>query len=179
MPNTTEKTERTDRKRHPPTSEAHAFIGALHEEFSQQVTRYHSLTENLLDMEARVELAEKQLCLTRDHLAMVIEKTDGAVPHDWKKISDKVRFVGVRLADACIALLKEHKKMTPQELLDALNHGMYRFRTSSPYREIHGALLRQRHVKRTEDDAWAWEGPDEDQLKLSLLKPDRAERKRA
>jgi len=178
VPKTTDKTEGTER-RHTQTSEANAYVGALHHEFADQVKRYHNLTGNLLDLEARVELAEKQLCLTRDHLAMVIQKTEGAVPHEWKKISDTVRFVGVRLADACVALLKEHKKMTPQELLDALNNGMYRFRTSSPFREIHGALLRQRYVKRTEDDAWAWEGPEEDQLRLTLLRPDRAKKKEA
>lgn len=140
--------------------EATSFLRGVFVEFQQQKERYANMTAGLLSLEARTELAEKTLCLTRDHLAMSIEKTDSAIPHDWTKILNSVRFVGMRLADACIALLKEHGKMTPKEILSALNSGMFRFRTNSPLREIHAALLRQNSAKRV-GNAWVWTGTKE------------------
>src|SRR6266566_1949448 len=86
--------------------EATAYLRGLFQEFEQQKQRYAALTADLLSLEARIELAEKTLCLTRDHLAMAIEKTDSGVPTDWTKILNRVRFVGMRLADACVALLQ-------------------------------------------------------------------------
>jgi len=73
---------------------------------------------------------------------------------------DEVRFVGVRLVDACHALLQERNKMTTAELLKELNAGMYRFRTNSPLREIHAALLKQRRAKKV-GDQWIWVGGGE------------------
>ena len=140
--------------------EATSFLSGLFEEFQEQKQRYAHMTGSLLSLEARIELTEKTLCLTRDHLAMSIEKTDSAVPNDWTKILNSVRFVGMRLADACMTLLQEHGKMTPKEILTALNNGMFRFRTNSPLREIHAALLRQNSAKRV-GNAWAWMGTRE------------------
>jgi hypothetical protein len=152
-----------------PTSEATGYVNGLYSEFHQQVERYHSLTQHLLEMEARVELAEKQLCLTRDHLAMVVKSTDCAAPRDWRKAFESVRFVGYRLVDACTELLQENKKMTSNALLDALNHRMFRFRTSAPFREIHAAMLRQTSVKRT-DDVWEWIGTAPEQERFRLVR---------
>jgi hypothetical protein len=142
------------------TMEATSFLRGLFEEFQQQKERYANMTAGLLSLEARIELAEKTLCLTRDHLAMSIEKTDSAIPHDWANILNSVRFVGMRLADACMTLLQEHGKMAPKEILTALNSGMFRFRTNSPLREIHAALLRQNSAKRV-GNAWVWTGTRE------------------
>src|SRR5260370_24934658 len=61
------------------TTEATAYLGGLFGEFQQQTAKYHSITAQLLSLEAQIELAEKTLCLMRDHLAMAIEKTEGAV----------------------------------------------------------------------------------------------------
>jgi hypothetical protein len=140
--------------------EATSFLRGLFTEFQQQKERYANMTAGLLSLEARIELAEKTLCLTRDHLAMSIEKTDSAIPNDWAKVLNSVRFVGMRLADACMALLKEQGKMAPKEILSALNSGMFRFRTNSPLREIHAALLRQNSAKRV-GSAWVWTGTRE------------------
>ncbi|HXB54718.1 MAG TPA: hypothetical protein VN461_08040 [Vicinamibacteria bacterium] len=163
--------EVTNRMKMPPTTEADAFLHGLYHELQDQIRKYYELTANLLALEARVELTEKQLCLTRDHLAMVVARTEGAAPMDWKTMLDRVRFVGWRLAEACVAVVREHKKLTPDELLTALNIGTFRFRTNTPFREIHAALLRQHSVKR-EGDYWIWLGPaeQEDQLRLKLLK---------
>jgi hypothetical protein len=154
---------------HIATSEAMAFIEGLQGEFAQQITKYHQLTRALLGLEARVELAEKQLCLTRDHLAMVVEKTDCVAPRDWKKTFESVRFVGYRLVDACLELLQEKKIMTAKELLEELNHRMFRFRTNTPFREIHAALLRQTSIKRTKD-GWTWIGADAEQKRFTLVR---------
>jgi len=67
------------------------------------------------------------------------------------------RFVGMRRADACIVIVKEHKKVTHTGMLSALNNGMFRFRTSAPLREIHGAMVRQPFVSACRTDGC---GPD-------------------
>lgn len=155
--------------------EATFFLRGLFAEFQQQKERYANMTGALLSLEARIELTEKTLCLTRDHLAMSIEKTDSAIPNDWAEILNSVRFVGMRLADACMSLLKKHGKLTPKEILSALNSGMFRFRTSSPLREIHAALLRQNSAKRV-GNAWVWTGTREQiPMRFRVLKREMVE----
>jgi len=134
-------------------SESNSYLAGLFEELRQQAAKYQALTGQFLSLEARVGLAEKTLCLTRDHLVMEIGKSDSSTPRDWVATLNGFRFAGVRLVDACMTLLQENKVMTPQELLVSLNRGMFRFRTSSPLREIHAALLRQNFAKK-EDQSW-------------------------
>jgi len=139
------------------SGESSAYLHGLYQELQQQTAKYAALTSELLSLEARVELAEKTVCLTRDHLALEIEQSDSAAPRNWSETLNRFRFAGVRLADACLALLKERRSMTPQQLLVGLNEGMFRFRTSAPLREIHAALLRQESAKK-EDANWVWIG---------------------
>ncbi len=162
------------------TTESTAYLQGLYTEFVMQKDRYHDLTANLREIEARLELAEKMLSLVRDHLAASITKTEFAEPHDWKDTLRGVRFVGVRLMDACVELLRAHKKMTGAEMVAALNEGMFRFRTNSPLREIHAALMRQqRRVKKT-DDGWKWVGTDKTTAEpIRLVKTPRAEDERS
>ena len=149
------------------STESNAYLNGLFSELVQQMNRYGELTRGLLSLQARIELAEKTLCLTRDHLAMSIQNTDSATPREWGPILSGVRFAGVRLADACAMLLQEKKRATPEELLIGLNKSMYRFRTNSPLREIHAALLRQSFAKR-EGKTWVWTGTPEKQLPMRL-----------
>lgn len=151
------------------TTEATAYLNGIYNEFLEQTTRYHDLTAHLLDVEARVELAEKTLTLIRDHLQAMAEKLKHALSHDWKKTLASVRFVGVRPLDACVTVLRENKKLTTDQMVDALNRGMFRFRTNSPAREIHAALMRQPYAKKT-DDGWEWRGSREPK-ELRLVKP--------
>jgi hypothetical protein len=155
-------------KRRTTTNESVSFIRGLYGEYEDQLKRYVDLIAHLFEIEARVEVIEKNLCVTRDHLALAIQNTDEKLPKEWCGKLRAARFVGARLADACMALLRENKKMTQEALIDALNVGMYRFRTTSPAREIHAALLRQaRNVRRTED-GWEWIGTDIAQKTLPL-----------
>jgi len=147
--------------------ESTSFLGGLFRELHEQVHKYQGLTQELLSLEARIELAEKQLCLIRDHFEMTIDKTESALPNDWQKIFQSVRFVGVRLGDACQVLLRERKKLTPQQFLRGLNEGMFRFRTNSPLREIHAALLQQTWAKKAED-SYVWMGNPEQQMPLRM-----------
>jgi hypothetical protein len=137
------------------SSEAQSYLRGLVDELRDQNRKYFELTRAFLSLEARVDLAEQTVCLTRDHLARAIELSDSTAPFDWLEVLNEYRFVGVRLAEACQILLKEQKRMTPQDLLIGLNKGMFRFRTSSPLREIHAALLRQNFAKK-EDQHWIW-----------------------
>lgn len=151
------------------------FIKGLYTEFLSQQTRYAGLTAKLLEMEAQVELAEKNLRLTRDHFTMVIQNTPdaGSLPPDWAETFNAVEWVGRRLADACAEILRAQSKATTDQLVVALNNGMFRFRTSVPAREVNAALLRQKHIKK-EDEAWVWKGPKggERQARLRLVKGD-------
>jgi hypothetical protein len=137
--------------------EATYYLGGLFTEFNQQVQRYLDLTGQHASIEARIELSEKTLCVVRDHFNMKIADTDSALPHDWATVLASVRFVGWRLADACVELLKERQRMTTGELVRELNKGMFRFRTNGPLREVHAALLRQPSIKR-DGEHWVWTG---------------------
>jgi hypothetical protein len=142
------------------TTEVDSYLSGLFKEFFDQLKRYSELTNELMSLEARIELSEKTVCLTRDHLAMAIENSDSRMPQDWEKTLSLARFVGSRLVDACQVLLREHKRMHPEELRDQLNIGMFRFRTSAPLREIHAGLLRQSFAVKT-DGVWVWSGEQE------------------
>jgi hypothetical protein len=153
------------------TLESGAYLDGLFEDFAQQRHRYHELTAHLMGLEARLDLAEKTLILTRDHLEMALTTAEGDekkrfLPR-WKEDSKKVRFVGMRLVDVCATILQEHHKLTPQKLLDAINEGTFRFRTNAPLREIHAALLRHPHVKR-EGNYYIWDAPAEEQITMRL-----------
>lgn len=152
--------------------EATAFLKGLYREFKETKAKYSQQTGELHEMGARVELTEKTLCLVREHLRAAAERAQEAIPHDWTSDLNTVRFVGVRLADACALLLQEHPQgLDPESLMCGLNTGMFRFRTSSPLREIHGALLRQQYqgqVKRV-GDRWVWTGGSERQTRLRLM----------
>lgn len=149
------------------TMEANAFLHGLFHEFQEQTKKYQRLTSELLSLEAQIELAEKTLCLTREHFAMTIDQTDSATPNDWENVLRSVRFVGVRLADACKVLLQERKKLAPEQFLEGLNGGMFRFRTNSPLREIHAALLRQSFAEKR-GNSYVWIGDPEQQMPLRM-----------
>ena len=147
------------------TLEADAYLGGLFQDFEQQMQRYKALTAALMGLEARLGLAEKTLSLTRDHLKMALQTTEGGANlwDKYKRESAKVRFVGMRLVDVCEQVIAEHKKTTPEKLLDGINEGTFRFKTNSPLREIHAALLRHPHIRRV-GNYYIWAGPKEDRL---------------
>jgi hypothetical protein len=150
------------------TNETHGYLSGLYEDFNEQVTKYVQLVHMMLSAQARVELAEKNLCNTREHFAAHIIKCKDAVPGDWSVTLARARFVGARLSEACKELLVEHRKLTPVQLLAFLNNGQYRWRTPTPFREIHGALVKQSWAKREGDD-YVWVGPDP-QLQLADMR---------
>jgi hypothetical protein len=151
------------------TLEASSYLDGLFAEFREEINRYKELTSHMMQLEARLELTEKRLSLTRDHLEMAITTSEGCQKRlpEFKQIAASVQFVGLRLVDACTAILREHHRLTPEKLLDAINEGTFRFRTNSPLREIHAALLRQPNVER-KGQMYVWTGPREKVLKGSL-----------
>lgn len=151
------------------TLESGAYLDGLFRDFAEQVSRYKHLTAGVMQFEARLGLAEKTLCLTRDHLEMALRDTEGSESrlHQFQKDAANVQFVGMRLTDACTVILREHKKMSPEKLLDAINEGTFRFRTNSPLREIHAALLRHPNIER-HGASYVWTGPKEEQSRPQL-----------
>lgn len=156
------------------TLEPWAYLSGVFQEFEGQRKHNFELIRGLMTLRGKVELSEKNLSTTRDHLAMLIDKAEVPIPKEWKQALASVRFVGWRLADACVVLLQEKRELTFEPLLDLLNSGNYRFRTTSPLREIHAAVLRHPHIQR-EGNLWKWTGPEKGQKQLQLLKAPAAE----
>jgi hypothetical protein len=136
-----------------PTAERRGFVQGLFNELNEQLKRYLSVGTHLAELQGQMMIVERNLQLTRDLLESELSQTDEEVPQDWQKVLRKVRFVGARLGDACVEILREHPPMTTQEILDHLNLGQFRFRTGTPLREMNAALLRQSHVQK-ENDRW-------------------------
>jgi hypothetical protein len=157
------------------TLEASAYASGVYSQFREQAQRYEELLTHLLSVQAQVDLAERNLCNTRDHLRMMVAKPEVNTQAAWKDALGRFRFLGYRLADACTDLLQQKKSMTFDQLLDGLNSGQFRFRSGHPLREIHAALLRNPNISR-EGDVWTWTGPPsgEQQTKLKLMPSDKA-----
>jgi len=147
------------------TLESVSYVKGVYQAFHKQMKEYVGLTEKLLGLQGQIVLAEKQLQIARDHLCMVIEKTPGVMPPNWDQTLKAIRFVGLRLAKAALQVLSENGHMTTDELIQALNDGMYRWRSNSPARELNAALLRQADVTRN-DDTWTYK-----QFALDIPKP--------
>ena len=160
-------------KKEPTTTlESNAYLEGLFSDFAQQMRRYHDLTAAQLGIEARLELAEKTLILTRDHLKMALDTSESSERNAflarWKEQSKNVRFFGMRLLDVCVGLLQEHKKLSPQRLLDLVNAGTFRFRTNSPLREIHAAL---RGTQASARRPLIWAARDQEQQRRPFAEP--------
>lgn len=142
-----------------------AYLRGLYEEFLSEKLHYHQLVEQLMQAQGRVELAEGRLRLTRDHMLNRIGRSPLLAPKEWREQFLDVQFVGVRAGDACRLALIEKGPLTTEELVEALNHGGYKFRSNAPAREVHAALIRQNDAKK-EDDRWVYTGEKDESLML-------------
>lgn len=157
------------------TLERASFVRGQFTELRHHFEHYQALAAELLELEGRAELCERTLMSSRDHLieSMAQSQMSGEdVPDEWQEVLAQIRFVGARLGDACMTILRERGTLTTDELMKALNDGEYRFRTPTPRKEIHAAMMRQPNVNRV-DDTWVYEAPAED----DLIKPRRMRRK--
>ena len=146
------------------TLERRAFVDSLVGELDAQLRRHLGLVKEEIALQAKIMITEKNLAATRDHLYTMFENTDEEVPKDWKKVLAKVEFIGMRLGDACIAVLKRKSPIATEGLLEELNGGQFRFRTGHPLREIHAALMRHPDVKRDlRTDTWIYESTKDEQ----------------
>src|SRR5438067_5009105 len=148
-----------------PTLERASYLSGLYEELNDQCHRYVTLLDEWHRLQGRIEVAERALRTTRDHLWDTLSEVsddpfnDPDMPKDWISTLYHVRFIGMRAADAIMEVLKEHEQpVTTDELLECLNRGNFRFRTTTPLREIHAAMMRQSHVRR-DGDTWIYEPP--------------------
>ena len=141
-----------------PSIERVGYVEGLLQELDSQTKHHIQLVQQLAEWQARTDISERNLRLTRDHLLSTLESTKEDVPSNWREATSRVRFVGVRLGDAAMEVLKSHTHpLTVEEVEASLNEGQFRFRTGHPKREIHAALLRQRAAQRNaEDDTWEY-----------------------
>jgi hypothetical protein len=134
------------------------FTIQLFATFHGTFAKYNELLAAEREIQARLETAEKTVALTRDHLIDSLRNADdAATPDEWKPLLDGVRFVGVRLVDACLTLLQEHGRLGSNGLLERLVAGGFRFRTASPLREIHAAMLKQQTARKAGNE-YVWLG---------------------
>jgi hypothetical protein len=157
------------------TLEANAYLDGMFTDFQSEIGRYQEFTQHLMHLKARLGLCEKRIALTRDELNLTLNTAEGGPDQarlaQFRQLSEKVQFVGMRLVDACTIVLKKHGRLTPEKLLDAINEGMFGFNTNSPLREIHAALLRQPNVERR-GNCYIWTGPKEEQApKITSANP--------
>ena len=147
---------------HPvPSLERHEFVRGLFEELEAQLHRHLAIVAELSRLQGRVEVGERALMATRDHLLSALESTlDEHVPEDWQEVIGRVRFIGVRLGVACTDLLREHESLTTEGLHSYLNNGQFRFRSGTPLREINAALIRNARAVR-DGDRWSYVQPEE------------------
>lgn len=138
------------------TNERMGFVEGLFGELESQLTRYLGCVRDHQRLQAQIEVVEHGLQTTRDYIRTQLADTEEEVPVDWEMLLRRVRFVGYRLGDACVEIIKAEGSIGAHELLDGLNNGQFRFRTGHPLREIHAALLRHPHVYR-EDDHWVYD----------------------
>ena len=149
------------------TVEVDGYLTGIFHELKELANKYTALTTQDAALQARMDRTEDHLRATRDHLMIAIKNAaDETVPQNWTDVLKTVEFVGMRLADACVSLLRQQKRMTPEKLLIDLNEGMFRFRSNTPLREIHATLLRHTLIQRVEGD-WVWTG---DQPSLPMPK---------
>lgn len=137
--------------------ERKAFVDGLFHELDTQLHHHIELVGRYSRLGAQVMISERTVHMTRDHLNWVLTRSEDAVPLDWKEVLAKVRFIGMRLGDACMHLLEEYRTLTSDEMREKLDKGQFRFRSGSPLREINAALLRQPKVKK-EEDRWILKG---------------------
>jgi hypothetical protein len=155
------------------THEAESYVQGAYEELRAEQQRYLNLIQLLQQTEARINLTEQKICLTRDHLQLTLAECKDAIqPRNWDRTFAAIRFVGVRLGDACMMLLSEHKSLTTEQLRHNLDHGMFRFRTAAPFREIHAAMIQQRGAEKV-GEKWVWRGGGEKQIALRMRRPER------
>ncbi len=152
-----------------PSAERMGFVEGLLKALDEQTKHHVQLVQDLAEMQARVNISERNLRHTRDYLRSTLETTEEDVPENWREVIDRVRFVGARLGDAALDVLKTRgHPLTVEEIESALNDGQFRFRTGHPKREIHGALLRQRLVRRdAETETWEYVNEEKPAQKAS------------
>ena len=140
-----------------PSLERQAFVDGLFHELDTQLHHHLKLVEQYSRLSAQIMISERTVRMTRDHLNWVLTRSEDAVPLGWNEVLAKVRFIGMRLGDACMRLLEEYGTLTSDEMRKKLDMGQFRFRSGSPLREINAALLRQSNVKK-EEDRWTLKG---------------------
>jgi hypothetical protein len=143
------------------TLERQAFVDGLFAELKHLLDHHLRMVREHAGLQAKIMITEKNIKFTKEHLFMLLSDTPEQVPKNWEKTLENVRFIGARLGDACLTILKEKKSVTTDEMLGALNNGQFRFRTGYPLREIHAALLRHPDVRR-ENDLWIYDDKKEE-----------------
>ena len=107
--------------------------------------------EALRRAEENLEKATEELQLAENYYRQELRRLGVSEPAE----APGLRFKGLSLRDACLAALDESKhRVAREDLIRILGEGGFSFRSPTPGREIHAALLlvmKTGKVRRTED----------------------------
>jgi hypothetical protein len=67
------------------------------------------------------------------------------------------QFIGMTARQAYRAVLRERKKASKTELIEALKAGGFQFGDKSPRRVLQFAMIGDPHVKKLEEDSYEWQ----------------------
>lgn len=137
------------------TAERIGYVEGLFGELEEQLQRYVDLSRQQQKVLAQLEIAENTVQAIRGYIYTQLANTEEDVPPNWELLLKQGRFVGSRIGEACTTVLKEQNVLSHEELLDELNDGQFRFRTSHPLREINAALLRHPKINK-EGENWVY-----------------------
>lgn len=153
----------------PGTLERQNYLEGLQIELANQFGRYNELLIEYSRLLGQLEVAERGVVLSRDHLLASIDCRDmengDVCPQCMPELVGSIRFTGTRVAEAALTVLRENGTLDSDEMVAALNAGGFRFRTPTPMRELHAALLQQRRLVKRVGDQWTYIGKEEGESK--------------
>ncbi len=128
-------------------NEIRNILDYLSERISEAESNLSDLAKEKANIEERIKAAEQELQIIRSFYNVEAERLGIAPEVATTGPSSRTRFVGRWARDACHAVLRENKRMTKDEIVEALRKGGFDFEGKSPLRVVHFALIRDPHVR--------------------------------
>lgn len=141
-------------------------VDAMFSELKTASEEYSAAKEQLDAGRIRFEAARERFLGIRRLAADVLSEDDWLV---WKATHERVKYVGLKIGDAIMQALRDRALnaaevfhdsdgRTPfmpetslNQIQEALEHGGFEFRTSTPLREVNAALINLVGVKKDGD----------------------------
>ena len=117
-------------------------------ELRERAERHAAAVAEAERLERGVAQGERRLAAAGKHLLSALEAEGIDAPAGWRDALLRARMAGASAGEACAILLEEHGPATTAGLKTMLERSGFRFRSATPLREIHAALIRNARVRR-------------------------------